>query len=236
MFHTRLHSAGKRRPFWIGALLCLLVIAAAFLWQCSSVQTTLRQASIGVSDSAASQTAWNLLLVNETHAIPAGYSPDLTELSNGVKVDSRIYPDLQQMFDTMRAQGIAPVVGEGYRSQEQQEQMMQEKVDALMQEGYSKKKAKKEAKNWVAEPGYSEHQLGLALDINADKSRCDNEQVYVWLAENAWQYGFILRYPEGKEKITGISYEPWHYRYVGKEAAKAIQSQGICLEEYLTSA
>ena len=82
--------------------------------------------------------------------------------------------------------------------------------------------------------GRSEHQLGLAVDINGDELHSSNDEVYSWLAENAYKYGFILRYPEGKSDITGIEYEPWHYRYVGKEAAAEIFSRSICLEEYLT--
>ena len=89
------------------------------------------------------------------------------------------------------------------------------------------------AGQWVAIPGTSEHELGLAVDINADKEQSSNEEVYNWLAENAWRYGFILRYPQGKEDITGIDYEPWHYRYVGKEVAKEIYEAGITLEEYV---
>jgi len=89
------------------------------------------------------------------------------------------------------------------------------------------------AGQWVAIPGTCEHELGLAVDINADKEQSSNEEVYNWLAENAWRYGFILRYPKGKEDITGIDYEPWHYRYVGKEVAKEIYEEGITLEEYV---
>lgn len=84
----------------------------------------------------------------------------------------------------------------------------------------------------MALPGTSEHQLGIAVDINADKTQSTNEEVYTWLAENAHKYGFILRYPQGKEKITGTEYEPWHYRYVGREAAEEIFNNQICLEEY----
>ena len=89
------------------------------------------------------------------------------------------------------------------------------------------------AGQWVAIPGTCEHELGLAVDINADKEQSSNEEVYNWLAENAWRYGFILRYPKGKEDITGIDYEPWHYRYVGKEVAKQFYEEGITLEEYV---
>lgn len=119
-----------------------------------------------------------------------------------------------------------------YRTGEEQEDIFRDKVFAYRKEGYSKARAEKLAKEWVALPGTSEHQLGIAVDINADKERSENEEVYAWLAQNAYQYGFILRYPQGKEDITGTGYEPWHYRYVGTEAAKEIYEGRICLEEY----
>lgn len=182
-----------------------------------------------------SEEPWNLILVNATHAIPEDYSLELTTLSNGKQVDSRIYPSLQEMFDDMRADGIEPIVGEGYRTEQQQKDMMTQQIDAYLAEGYQEKEAQSLAEDLVALPGYSEHQLGLAVDINADKSVSTNEEVYQWLAEHSWQYGFILRYPADKEDITGISYEPWHYRYVGTDAAKEIYERKICLEEYLNA-
>lgn len=176
---------------------------------------------------------WRLILVNNAHSIPKNYQIELCKLSNGIYIDSRIYPDLQQMFDDARSEGIYPIVGEGYRTHEEQKKMMDDKIDCFMKEGYSKKEAKELAKKWVAIPGTSEHELGIALDINADESLSSNDAVYNWLAENAYQYGFILRYPQNKEYITGIDYEPWHYRYVGKESAREIYTQQITLEEYL---
>ena len=176
---------------------------------------------------------WKLIMVNKDNPIPDNYDIELTTLSNGVQVDSRIYPDLQRMFDDMRTQGIYPVVGEGYRTHEQQEKMMQDKIDAFRSEGYSKKEARRLAEDWVAVPGTSEHELGIALDINAAiDSSTTHEEVYQWLYDNAYRYGFILRYPEGKEAVTGIDYEPWHYRYVGGEAARQIYEGGLTLEEY----
>ena len=176
---------------------------------------------------------WNLIVVNRWNEIPEEYVVDLIELSNGQKVDSRIYPALQEMFDAARAEGIYPIVGEGYRTAEEQQKILDDKIQAYINEGYSRARAEKTAKEWVALPGTSEHQLGIAVDINADKSKCSNDEVYEWLAENAYKYGFILRYPGGIQEITGTSYEPWHYRYVGVEAAKDIYEQGICLEEYM---
>ncbi len=177
-----------------------------------------------------------LMLVNSTHALPEGYTVELTELSNGQSVATLIYPALQQMFDDARSQGIYPIVASGYRTPEKQQSLMDEKIQSLVEQGYSQESAQEEALKWVNQVGYSEHQSGLAVDINADGIHSAGYEVYDWLAQNAWQYGFILRYPEDKTDITGTSYEPWHYRYVGVEAAQAITQQGVCLEEYLGDA
>ena len=175
---------------------------------------------------------WNLIVVNRWNELPEDYEVDLTELSNGQMVDSRVYPYLQEMFDAARTEDVYPVVREGYRTAEEQQEILDDKIQSYINQGYSQVKAERTAKEWVALPGTSEHQLGIAVDINADKSKCSNEDVYGWLAENAYKYGFVLRYPPGKQKITGTSYEPWLYRYVGEEAAKEIYERGICLEEY----
>lgn len=175
---------------------------------------------------------WNLIVVNRWNELPEDYEVELTELSNGQMVDSRIYPYLQEMFDAARTEDVYPVVREGYRTAEEQQEILDDKIQSYINQGYSQVKAERTAKEWVALPGTSEHQLGIAVDINADKSKCSNEDVYGWLAENAYKYGFVLRYPPGKQKITGTSYEPWHYRYVGEEATKEIYERGICLEEY----
>lgn len=182
---------------------------------------------------ASEDNGWNLILVNRDNYIPADYEVQLTELSNGKKVDSRIYPELQKMFDDARAQGYSLFVREGYRTQEEQQQLMDEKIEAYENEGKSKSEAKKLAEQWVAISGTSEHQLGIAVDINADTSKSSRDDVYSWLEKNAHRYGFIKRYPSNKTDITGVINEPWHYRYVGKEAASEIYSQGICLEEYI---
>ena len=182
---------------------------------------------------ASEDNGWNLILVNRNSYIPDDYKVELTELSNGEKVDSRIYPELQEMFNDARAQGYGLFVREGYRTQEEQQQLMDEKIEAYENEGKSKSEAKKLAEQWVAIPGTSEHQLGIAVDINADTTKSSSDDVYSWLADNAHKYGFIKRFPSDKTDITGVINEPWHYRYVGKEAALEIYSQGMCLEEYI---
>ncbi len=176
---------------------------------------------------------WNLTLVDGDTPVPEDFAGELVELRGGKQVDRRIYPDLQQMFDDMRAQQIYPLVASGYRTGEKQRQLLEERVQSYQAAGLSYGDAWEEAADWVALPGYSEHQTGLAVDINQEIGRSTAEEVYTWLAENAHRYGFILRYPQGKEDITGYSCEPWHYRYVGREAAGEMYAQGLTLEEYL---
>ena len=178
---------------------------------------------------------WNLTLVNQENPVQKDPAMELTTLSNGQRVDSRIYPDLQAMFDDARAQAVYPIVREGYRTHEEQKKIYRDRIFSYVLEGNGLSRAKKLAESWVAVPGTSEHELGLAIDINADGARSSNDEVYSWLAENAWKYGFILRYPQGKEEVTGIDYEPWHYRYVGKEAAEKIHETGLALEEYVSA-
>lgn len=187
---------------------------------------------LGNTYTIAVSGGWNLVVVNRWNELPEDYDIELMELSNGQKIDERIYPYLQEMFDAARAEGIYPIVREGYRTEKEQQALYDEKVQAYINEGYSRSRAERTAKEWVALPGTSEHQLGIAVDINADKSKCSNNEVYAWLAENAHEYGFILRYPQGKTEITGTGYEPWHYRYVGEAVALEIYERGICLEEY----
>ncbi len=188
--------------------------------------------------SSASTDDWRLILVNPWNPLPTDYEISFTELVNGHRVDERCYPDLQQMMDDCRAEGLQPIICSSYRSQETQQSLFDNKVQRLIAQGYSAKDAPAGAAKVVALPGTSEHQLGLALDIvDVNNQNLDDSQAQtaaqLWLMENSWRYGFILRYPADKTDITGITYEPWHYRYVGKDAAKEIYEQGICLEEYL---
>ena len=220
----------KKKGKWIVTLLKAAVTAYLLLILCQLIGNVYSKLSITHKIPVSEE--WNLIVVNRWNELPEDYSVELTELSNGQKVDSRIYPYLQEMFNAARTEGIYPIVREGYRTAEEQQEILDDKIQTYINQGYSQSRAEKTAKEWVALPGTSEHQLGIAVDINADKSKCSNEEVYAWLAENAYKYGFILRYPPGKQEITGTSYEPWHYRYVGVEAAQEIYEQGICLEEY----
>lgn len=220
----------KTKGKWIVKLLKAAVTAYLLLILCQMIGNAYSRLSITHKIPVSEE--WNLIVVNRWNELPEDYEVELTELSNGQMVDSRIYPYLQEMFDAARTEDVYPVVREGYRTAEEQQEILDDKIQTYINQGYSQSRAEKTAKEWVALPGTSEHQLGIAVDINADKSKCSNEEVYAWLAENAYKYGFILRYPMGKQEITGTSYEPWHYRYVGIEAAYEINERGICLEEY----
>ena len=220
----------KKKENWIVKLLKIVVAIYLLLVLCQLISDAYSRLS--VTHKIPVSEEWNLIIVNQWNELPKDYSVKLTELSNGQKVDSRIYPYLQEMFDVARAEGVYPFVREGYRTEEEQQEILDDKIQTYINQGYSQARAESAAKEWVALPGTSEHQLGIAVDINADKTKCSNDEVYIWLAENAYKYGFILRYPMGKQEITGTSYEPWHYRYVGTDVAYEINERGICLEEY----
>lgn len=182
---------------------------------------------------------WNLVLVNREYTLSRDFQvPETTKLDNGYSIDSRVYPALQEMLDGARAQGYHPIVCSALRSWEKQAELHERKIQKYQSQGYGRAEAEQRASAWVVPPGASEHQVGLAVDIiPAEYQKLTLDQadmpLQIWLREHCAEYGFILRYPDGKQEITQVGYEPWHYRYVGEEAAEQIMSQGICLEEYL---
>lgn len=181
---------------------------------------------------------WQLLLVNPWNEIPEDYKVTLKTLPGGMKVDERAYDGLTAMLQACREAGLAPKICSSYRTQATQTYLYNNKIARLRNAGYSKKTAIEEAGRWVARPGTSEHQLGLAVDIVATSyqaltKRQEQTREQKWLMEHCWEYGFILRYPSDKSEITGIGYEPWHYRYVGVDIALDVQKSGLCFEEYL---
>ena len=177
---------------------------------------------------------WNLMLVNRENPVPDDWEVELVTLSNGCQVDARIMNDLQAMFDACRAAGLKPMVKTAYRTYDDQQQMLVNKYRQFKNQGYSHEDAQKEALKLANYPGYSEHQLGLAVDIDSSNTNvCSNESVWKWVINHCHEYGFIWRYPSVKTDITGISNEYWHFRYVGVEAATYIMENQLCLEEYL---
>lgn len=236
--NKRRYSNRRRKNILRVFILLMTIIITVVMWRTIKIDVQIGELTLPKilqSEKSFADTSgeWNLILVDRNHYIPNNYQVELTELSNGKKVDSRIYPELQQMFNDARAEGLALFVREGYRTTEEQQKIMDEKINEYEKQGYSAKEAKKRAEKYVAIPDTSEHQLGLSVDINADTDKCSSEKVYQWLDENAYKYGFVKHYPEDKTDITGISNEPWHYRYVGTTVAKIMKEENLCLEEYL---
>ena len=183
-----------------------------------------------------------LLLVNRWNQLPEDYAPELelvAELDGRrYELDRRCSEALWDMLEDCAAAGGRPYICSAYRSSQDQQKLYQDKVRRLEREGVSREEAPELAAESVALPGTSEHQLGLAVDIiDEEYPFLDEGQeetaTQIWLMENSWRYGFILRYPNGTTEQTGILYEPWHYRYVGREYAEEIHRMGLTLEEYL---
>lgn len=181
---------------------------------------------------------WNMVLVNGDHPMEEGYVPQLKELEEGLSLDSRIIDAAKEMLADAKKAGLHIDICSAYRSVERQEQVFGESMKERVKDGMSYWDAFNETALNVAIPGTSEHALGLALDLISNQyTELDERQETTaeakWLKENCHKYGFILRYPPEKTNVTGIIYEPWHYRYVGVEDATEIMKLGITLEEYL---
>lgn len=180
-----------------------------------------------------------LLLVNKKNPLPEDYEVTLFTLPDGVNRAAEIaYEPLCDMLDAGQKEGLNFEICSSYRDAAYQRNLFEEDVEMLMQAGYSYTEAYEEVAKETMPPGCSEHSTGLAFDIVAkDYQMLDAGQEKTeenkWLQEHCAEYGFILRYPEGKSEITAINYESWHFRYVGKEAAKYIMENGITLEEYV---
>ena len=201
-------------------------------------QSNIQSQSTDTIPQRISDLPWYLTLINSENPIDDNYQITLTRLRNKQAIDSRCYPELQAMMDDCRAAGLSPIICSSYRTYEKQEELFEQQVQEFINQGYGKLDAQKKAAGAVARPGTSEHEIGLAIDIVDESNQRlnqyqENTAVQRWLMQNSWRYGFILRYPSDKTDITGIQYEPWHYRFVGKEAARIIYENNWTLEEYL---
>lgn len=195
------------------------------------------------SSATSGQEDWRLVLVNASNKLDGDYDVALGDVGGGYQLDARITEDMKAMIAAAKADGYTLQICSAYRSTERSRILYNNKVSQLKNSGYSDQDAAVEAAKWVAPPGTSEHNTGLAADIVSvdyftkyaelehDFEKFDE---FKWLYENCADYGFVLRYPKDKQEVTGITYEPWHYRYVGKENARKIMDQKICLEEFLS--
>lgn len=180
---------------------------------------------------------WKMILVNRDYILPddfeAELAPCITDDPDSLKLDYRVAPHYNEMYNAALEDGIELVPVSGYRSVERQERNFENKIEKYLDQGYGKVEATQMAATIILPPGTSEHNAGLAMDICSLEQDFEETEEFRWLCENADDYGFILRYPEDKQDITKIIYEPWHWRYVGVEAAKEMKASGQCFEEYL---
>ena len=193
------------------------------------------------ADGSFDFSAWNLVLVNPDNPVPENYPLKLEWVSlNGLdrQVNSLCAQPFRDMVNAAKADGITLYLRSTYRGIKLQTDSFNAKVNEYIGYGYSREEATKIAATIVAVPGTSEHHTGLAADItcpefNRLNADFDKTEAFRWLYAHCAEYGFILRYAKDKTDITKIIYEPWHYRYVGKEAAKIIMSEGLAYEEFV---
>lgn len=208
-----------------GALLCLavlgLLLMRMLIWSGERQQTRL------------------LVLVNDWNSMDsADFKVNLEKLPCGIEVDSHCAADLEKMLYDCRLAGCDPVLLTGYRCREEQKLLYENEYRQYTEQGKTSDEAEALSVRRVSRPGRCEHELGLSVDIvDGNYRQLDSAQAETdtakWLRENSCRYGFVLRYPENSESITGMVYQPWHYRYVGKKAAEQMTELGICLEEYV---
>lgn len=190
--------------------------------------------------STTNSNDWRMVLANKNTPLPEGYTLELQTLADS---QLQMQKEAAQAFDEMRkaanTTGLTLMACSAYRSVERQQELFNAEIEKWKKKGMSQQEAEEKAATVVMIPGRSEHNTGLAVDVGSATNQrieedFEKEPEFAWLQEHAAEYGFILRYPKDKQAITGVTYEPWHYRYVGVENAKKIKEKGLCLEEYLT--
>lgn len=180
---------------------------------------------------------WALTLINKNYALDKSYSPILSPVIDGssVTADSRVAEAYQAMYNDALAQGCILTPYAGYCSYQRQQTNFESKVQAFVLQGLTREEAELNAEKRVEQGGCSENNAGLAVDVISASAGFASTDEFKWLTENAQNYGFVLRYPDDKTEITGMIYQPWHWRYVGIEAAQQMKAANQCLEEYLGS-
>lgn len=192
------------------------------------------------SENYVNFSGWNsscnpaLVVVNKYNPIPTNYNSKIIDYKD-VKINSIIKNDLDNMINDAAKLGLKIYPSSGYRSVERQTMLFNKQVSKCKKQGYKSETAESVAATVVARPRTSEHHTGLAIDFNEIRDDFYKTKEYNWLIKNAAEYGFILRYPKDKIDTTNVIYEPWHFRYIGKELAKEIIRTGLCYEEYIES-
>lgn len=224
-------------------MVCTIVIVVVFILVRSPIGAQNVKTPKGRSESPMSENKplsdnWQLALVNSEHPLPKGYSVQLKKISKTHQVDERIADIAIAMIEDAKDNGVDLLICSSYRSVSRQQELLDDEIDKHITAGRTNDEALAEATLGLALPGHSEHNTGLALDIVTPNHQIldrgfEETEAFSWLDKNAYKYGFILRYPKGKTPITKIKYEPWHYRFVGREHATIIKEKSITLEEYL---
>lgn len=179
-------------------------------------------------------TDWRLTLANSENILPEDFEVEVANIDDTRQFDARAIEYLTQMMNDMRKDGISNIwVQSAYRSVERQKELYNNSVQKYLKQGKTQEEAEKLTDEYINKPGASDHNLGLAVDFNYVDNKFEDLDGFKWLQENAENYGFILRYPKDKEDITKISYESWHWRYVGEEHAQKMNELNMCLEEYI---
>lgn len=180
-----------------------------------TVTTTVTTSAVPVKNDSGATYIQGILIVNKTYGLPEDYNPGL---------DSEAESAFNTLSEAAANQGLDIYLSSGFRSYETQVRIYESYVDSY---------GKESADTFSARPGYSEHQTGLVIDVNTIDDSFAGTPEAEWLAKHAHEYGFIIRYPKGKESITGYKYEPWHIRYLGVEKATEVYNSGLTLEEFL---
>ena len=179
-------------------------------------------------------TDWKLTLANYENVLPEDFEVEVANIDETRQFDARAIEYLTQMMNDMRKDGVTNIwIQSAYRSVKRQKELYDNSVKKYLGEGKTQEEAEKLTDEYINKPGSSDHNLGLAIDFNYVDNKFEDLKGFKWLQEHAEEYGFILRYPKDKEDITKISYESWHWRYVGEEHAKKMNELNMCLEEYI---
>ena len=185
-----------------------------------------------------------MILVNHTNQMPESYTFDTKECGSSTAVNKTLQTVACDAFLALQkaaaADGVTVWMQSGYRSVAYQTKLYERKTQYYRDKGYDEATAREKAAAIVNPPGYSEHNCGLAADLNSPEHTgldegFENTAAFRWLCVHAGEYGFILRYPKGAEDKTEITYEPWHWRYVGVENAARINASGLCFEDYIAA-
>lgn len=241
----------KKQKHKCRRMILLVVILAAFIGICgvmfiygksaadAEVVSDMKSAAIKKEKKHKKIKKPFYILVNKSHCLPDDYTISLVTLKNGKQVAKAMYHELRKMWFDCEKQnpGCEITVVSGYRTYSKQKKLLDEEIKKNEGLGMEPQAAEKDALRTVAPPGYSEHETGLCVDITAKNyglltAQQDKTPENQWLRKNCTHYGFVLRYPKGKEKVTGYQYEPWHFRYVGKKAAVLMKKNNWTLEEY----